>query len=208
MLIAIFVHAQWIFPLSYIPTLGPQAFLNVCRTVGAFLVAIGISLSTFAWFEFKNYFNFRWAFQFALFTLLTPWWGVLAELLIFSGLVLIETEPYGYLEPGPLAPIFNNLVLVSSLCFGILMLLWAIVLLYVRKNSRASKLTLGTSIIYLILAHMALLILGLFLPSLLFYPTFTLGYGIYAIIPASIIEIGVILNAVFFYRLANSLKPY
>lgn len=207
-LIAIFVHAQWIFPLSYYPPLGPQAFLNVCRTVGAVLVAIGISLSTFAWFEFKNYFNFRWAFHFVLFTLLTPWWGVLAELLIFSGLVLIETGPYGYLEPGPLAPIFSNLVLVSSLCFGILMLLWAIVLLYVRKNSRASKLTLGTSIIYLILAHMALLILGLFLPSLLFYPTFPLGYGIYAIIPASIIEIGVILNAVFFYRLANSLKSY
>jgi len=208
-LIAIFIHAQWIFPLSYYPPLGAQThILNVCRTVGTVLVAVGIGLSAFAWNEFKYYFSFRWAFFIALVTLLTPWWGVLAEILIFSGLVFVETGPYGFLGPGPLAPVFNNLVMVSSLCLGILMLLWAIVLLYVRKNSRAPKLTLGSSIIYIILAHLALLTLGLFLPSLIFYPSFGIIYGIYAIIPAIIIEAGVILNAVFFYRLAASLKPY
>jgi len=209
MLIAIFIHAQWIFPITYFAPLGATFHIvNISRTVGAVLVAVGIGLSAFAWSEFKYYFNFRWAFNIVLVTLLTPWWGVLAELLIFSGLVFIDTMPYGYLGPGLLAPVFTNLVMVSSLCFGILMLLWAIALLYVRKNSRSPKLTLGSSIIYIILAHMALLILGLFLPSLFFSPSIIIGYGIYAIIPAIIIEVGVILNAVFFYRLATSLKPY
>ena len=209
LLIAIFIHAQWMFPLPYFPPLGATFHIvNVFRTVGAAFVAVGIGLSAFAWNEFKYYFTFRWAFYIALVTLLTPWWGVLAELLIFSGLVFVETGPYGYLGPGPLSPIFTNLVLISNLCFGILMLLWAIALLYIRKNSRAPKLTLGSSIIYIILAHMALLTLGLFLPSYIMVPVVGIGYGMYSIIPSIIIEVGVILNAVFFYRLAASLKPY
>ena len=41
-----------------------------------------------------------------------------------------------------------------------------------------------------------------------YYPYIGGVYGYYSMIPAIIIEIGVILSAVFFYRLAASLKPY
>ena len=208
-LIAIFIHTFWLFSIGvYIPYSPINYAIFIPRTVGSVLVALGIGLSAFAWFEFKHYFNFRWAFYFALFTLLTPWWGVLAELLTYSGLVYVASPPYGYWEPGPLSPVFNNLVLVSSACLGILMLLWAASLLYVRKNSQSPKLTLGTSIIYLVLAHMILLIIPLYIPSFMFYPPMMLYAGAYFIIPATIIEVGVILNAIFFYRLAASLKPY
>jgi len=208
-LIAIFIHVQWLFSVgSYLPYGTSNLIVFIPRTVGAVLVAVGICLSAFAWFEFKYYFSFRWAFYFALFTLLTPWWGVLAELLVYSGLVYVETQPYSYWGPGPLAPIFSNLVLVNSICFGILMLLWAVALLYVRKNSGSPKLTLGASILYLILAHMILLTIPLLLPSIIYYSTPVILVGYYSIIPSVIIEIGVILNAVFFYRLAANLKPY
>ncbi|MFX0078888.1 MAG: hypothetical protein ACFE8O_06555 [Candidatus Hermodarchaeota archaeon] len=208
-LIAIFIHTQWLFSIS--PYFSYGAFnltIFIPRTVGAVLVAVGICLSAFAWFEFKYYFNFRWAFYFALFTLFTPWWGILAELLIYSGLVYVETPPYGYWEPGPLAPIFSNLVLVSSICLGILLLLWAIALLYVRKNSRSPKLTLGASILFIIQAHMILLTIPLIFSYILGASVYVLFAGYYFIPSAIIIEIGVILTGVFFYRLAASLKPY
>lgn len=208
-LITIFIHFQWVFLFGYY---GPYGILDyvilIPRTIGAILVATGIFLSAFAWYEFKYYFNFRWAFYIALFTLLTPWWGVLAELLIYSGLVFTPTGMYGSWEPGPLAPVVSNLVLVSSIFFGALMVLWAVSLLYVRKNSRSPKLTLGASLIYLIIAHMTLLIIPASYPSMLYFPYPGFLYGYYSIIPAIIIEIGVILSAVFFYRLATSLKPY
>lgn len=208
-LFAIFIHTQWMFSIGgYLPYGVPNLTTFIPRTVGAILVAIGIFLSAFAWFEFKHYFNFRWAFYFALFTLLTPWWGILAELLIYSGLVYVETQPYGYWGPGPLAPIFNILVLVSSILFGILMLLWAVTLLSVRKNSQSPKLTLGASILYIILAHMFLLTQAFAISPLFYMPGWMLFVGYYFLPSAIIIEIGVILNAIFFYRLTASLKPY
>jgi hypothetical protein len=187
---------------------SPNYAMFIPRTIGTVFVAAGIFLSAFAWYEFKQYFNFRWAFYIALFTLLTPWWGVLAELLIYSGLVITPPGMYGSWEPGPLAPIGSNLVIVSSIMFGALMVLWAVSLLYVRKNSRSPKLTLGAGLIYLAIAHMTLLIIPLLYPSMIYYPYPGFLYGYYSIIPAIIIEVGVILSAVFFYRLAASLKPY
>ncbi|MFX1301067.1 MAG: hypothetical protein ACFFAL_08360 [Promethearchaeota archaeon] len=208
-LIAIFIHVQWLVSINPYLLYGIQNFaFFIPRTVGSVLVAVGICLSAFAWFEFKYYFNFRWAFYFVLFTLLTPWWGVLAEFTIYSGLVYVETPPYGYWEPGPLAPIFNNLVTVSSICLGILLLLWAIALLYVRKNSQSPKLTLGASILFLIQAHMILLTVPLNFSYMQGMSVFAMFVGYYLIPSAIIIEIGVILTGVFFYRLAASLKPY
>ncbi len=208
-LIALFIHLQWVFMYGYY---GPYGTINyaifIPRSIGAVSVAIGIFLSAFAWYEFKHYFNFRWAFYIGLFTLLTPWWGVLAELLIYSGLVIVPSGLYGSVQPGPLAPVASNLVLVSSILYGTLMVMWAVALLHVRKNSRSPKLTLGASIIFLIIAHMTILIIPLYYPSMLYIPHPGLIYGYYSIIPAIITEIGVILNAVFFYRLASSLKPY
>lgn len=213
-LVAIFIHTQWVFSMGYYVLFGNLNYaLLIPRSIGAVLVAVGICLSAFAWFEFRFYFNFRWAVFVGFFTLLAPWWGVLAELLIYSGLVFVETQPYGYWGSGPLGLAFSYLFLISTILFGILMILWAFVLLYVRKNSRSPKLTLGSGIIYIIQAHMTLLIIPIFTQSTSFlypmnflYPI--LLYGYYSIVPAIIIEIGVILNAVFFYRLAVSLKPY
>jgi hypothetical protein len=208
-LIAVFIHFQWMFMFGYFGPFGAVDYaMFIPRTIGSVLVAIGIFLSAFAWYEFKSYFNFRLAFYIAFFTLLTPWWGVFSELLIYSGLVMIPTGMYGSWEPGPLAPVAGGLVLVSSILFGSLMVLWAIALLYVRKNSRSPKLTLGASLIFLIIAHMTLLIIPLFFPSMFYYPYTGFIYSYYSMIPASIIEIGVILSGIFFYRLAASLKPY
>jgi hypothetical protein len=209
-LIAIFIHAQWIFPAYYSPYGPLNLAVFIPRSVGAVLVALGIALSAFAWNEMGPYFNFRWALYISLFTLIAPWWGVIAESLIYSGQVIVETPPHGYWQPGPLAPIFNNLVMISSFFFGILMIIWAVTLLSVRKQSKSSRLTLGIAIIYIILAHMILLVIPIFLQLMAFYPypVMLLMYGAYSLLPAIIIEIGVILTAVFFWRLAASLKPY
>jgi hypothetical protein len=209
--IAIFIHTQWMFPYGYYFPMGsfnPSMF--VPRSIGAVFVALGIALSAFAWYEFRNFFNFRWAFYIALFTLITPWFGIIAEALIYSGGVFSIVPPYGYWEPGPYAPIFNNLVFLSSFLFGILMILWAIALLWVRKKARSQRLTTGASVIYIILAHMTIIIISLFAQSYLFYPypAVLISFGPTFLVSAVIIEIGVIANAVFFYRLAASLKPY
>ncbi|MFX1509609.1 MAG: B-box zinc finger protein [Promethearchaeota archaeon] len=209
-LVAVFIHAQWVCSLNFNLYSPLNLAMFIPRSVGAVLVAVGIALSAFAWNEMRPYFNFRWALYISLFTILTPWWGIIAESLIYSGQVIVETPPYGYLGLGPLSLIFNYLVIVSSVFFGILMIVWAFALLYVRKHSRSPKLTLGTAIVYIILAHMTLLIIPIFLQQLVFYPysVMFLMYGGYSILPSIIIEIGVILNAIFFWRLAASLKPY
>lgn len=208
-LIAIFVHAQWVFTLfSFYPYGALNYAVFIPRTMGAVLVAIGICFSAFAWREFKEYFNFRWAAYIAVFTLLTPWWGLAADLLVYSGLVITQIPPYGYWGAGPLTPLFTNLVLASNTFFGILMVLWAVALLQVRKNSRSQKLIFGASIIYIILAHMTLIIIPIIVQSMLYSPYLVISIGYYSIIPAVLIEIGVILNAVFFYRLVASIKSY
>jgi hypothetical protein len=209
LLIGIFIHTSWIFSPGYLYGFSPLSlFITFPRTVGAVLIAIGICLSAFAWYEFKHYFNFRWAFFVALFTLLVPWWGVIADLLLYSGLVYVETGPYGAWGPGPLAMPFNTLILVSNTLFGILMILWGVSLIYIRKNSQSHKLTLGAGIIFIILAHMTLLVIPILLQMVLISSYPLLLYGYYSLLPAIILEIGVILTAIFYYRLAASLKPY
>jgi hypothetical protein len=199
------------FPFGYFYPMGHLDLgVFVPRSVGAVFVAVGIALSAFAWYEFRNYFNFRWAFYITLFTLITPWWGIIAEALIYTGSVIIEGPYTSYWIPGPYAPIFNNLVLLSTVLFGILMILWAFTLFWVRKKARSQRLINGAGGIYIILAHMVLIITALVAQSYLFYPSISIFYyaGYPFVISAVIIEIGVIANAVFFYRLAASLKPY
>lgn len=209
-LIAIFIHAQWMFPFGYYYPMGTLNLgVFVPRSVGAVFVAVGIALTAFAWYEFRNYFNFRWAFYIALFTLIIPWWGIIAEALIYTDLVIIEGQYTGYWIMGPYAPFFINLVLLSSFLFGILMILWAFALFWVRKKAHSQRLINGAGFIYLVLAHMTLIMLPLVAQSYLFFPSSSiLTYGPTFLISAVIIEIGVMANAVFFYRLAASIKPY
>ncbi|MFX1342696.1 MAG: hypothetical protein ACFFAL_08355 [Promethearchaeota archaeon] len=206
---AIFFHSQWLFPSNLFFLFDtPNFTILIPRTVGTVLVALGICLSAFAWNEFGNYFNFRWSFHFALFTVLAPLWSVLVDLLNYSGLVYVQTQPGGIWEPGPLTPIVNNLNLANVIFVGFLVLLWAAALLSVKKNSRSPKLTLGASIIYLIWAHIMFLTIPSMVPYYIYSPISILLTGYNFITLAFILEIGVILNAVFFYRLAASLKSY
>ncbi len=116
---AIFIHAFWMFSYIYPPYFSSLYYATLIpRTIGVILVALGISLSAFGWMEFKGYFNFRWAFYIALFTLTAPWFGVLAELLVYTGQVMIVTPPYGSISPGPLCGLYNGLVLQATYLLG------------------------------------------------------------------------------------------
>jgi hypothetical protein len=179
------------------------------------LVAIGISLTSLAFSELKNYFNYRLGFYIGLYSIVSPWLLVISDLLVYTGLVYIPgTWPYSW-EPGPLAPLSSGLYIIGGALIGVLFILWPYALLSLRRETMSRSATKWASALLLIVAHMLLIsvpILSLLLfRSTIYYPFyygfFYPGLSAFDVWQAALIEPAVLIIAYIFNRLRVSLKP-
>jgi hypothetical protein len=207
-ILAVSIHILWMYPIFYFIPAGVGFLQFVPRTIGLALVVSGITLCGFAFDEFKNYFNYKWGFLIGLFTIFSLWILLIGEFLIYTGLVYIPSPYYYYYEIGPLAPLYNGLSIIGSTLFGILMILWPVALLSNRNHIRAQGITIAASVLFLITAHIILLMIPMGFQTLYFYYPFYLFGGIFSFYHAIFIEPAAIITAVIFNRLRTSVKPY
>jgi hypothetical protein len=187
------------------------------RTIGLFLVASGFSLAGLAVMEFKNYFNYKHGLTIGFYALISPWILVIGDLVVYTGLVFVQTGPLWYWPPGPLARLYTGMYILGSALYGILFILWPVALLSVRRESLARSATKWASALFLIVAHILLisvpilLMMGPYMFGVPFgfglYGSLYPGLGAFDMWQAGLIEPAVILTAYILNRLRASLKP-
>lgn len=204
-ILAVSIHIIWIYP--YFTLYTPSLMSLIPHTVGLALLAGGITLCGFAFDEFKNYFNYSWGFYVGILTILSPWWLLIGDLLVYTGLVFIPDPAYPYRTiPGPLAPAYNIMQIVGSIFLGVIFILWPAVLLSVRKKLRSRPLTITASVFFLITAHILLLQIP-FMASSMMSPYYFLILPTLNYYHAISIEPAAIITAVIINRLRLSIKP-
>lgn len=201
MMLAVSIHILWIYPFFYRYDLIPFYLNFIPETIGLAVIAVGVSLCGFAFDEFKNYFNYRGGFYISLLTILSPWMRLFSNLLLYTGLVYVQVPPSSYLSNGPLYYLFSGLSRVGTLLFGVLMIIWPIALLSVRKHSQSRSLTTAASVLFLLAAHYVLIWSPIF--GWFFFPIIV---GISdSLIIAILIEPAAVITAVIFSRLRASI---
>lgn len=207
-ILAVSIHLLWIFPNLIILPIELGILQYIPRTIGFALIATGVTLSGFAFDEFKNYFNYKWGFIIGMYTILSLWILLIGDFLVYTGLVYSPTPYYYYYVLGPLAFAYNVLNIIGSTLFGILMILWPVALLSNRDYIRSQGITIAASVLFLITAHFILLMIPFGIQTIYFGYTYYLFGGIFSIYHAIFIEPAAIITAVIFNRLRTSIKPY
>ncbi len=191
--------------LFYYPYLSmmPYASIHPLRTIALALIAISFTLTGFTFLGYSQYFDSKFAKGVAFFSFIAGWLNVYAELLLYTGQVYTGGYYPWDLTPGLLFPHFQFAYVLGQILWGLIFLLWAVILIHTRRFITTQTLVLLASLFFIFIAHVILFMVPFLLTGVMYSPyimaLFYTGYQTFIMV--ILIEPAALLSAICFYNL-------